>query len=213
LPSNSLCFDIGANVGDKAGVFLKLNAKVICIEPQQRCAEMIKLKYGNKVTVLQNGVGAKREIKEFYISNNSQLSSFDSEWIGDFKDNRFGDYKVIETGKIEIITLDDLITEFGKPDFIKIDVEGYELEVLMGLNKNFTMLSFEYSVPEKVDAIVNCLITLQNKFSNLNCNYALENYSSKFEINKWLTVGEMLAFIKQQQFLESFAGDIYIKQA
>lgn len=40
------------------------------------------------------------------------------------------------------------------PSFIKIDVEGYELEVMNGLNQKVPLLSFEYITPELTDKII-----------------------------------------------------------
>ena len=40
--------------------------------------------------------------------------------------------QVIEKGNIEMKTLDEICSSLGKIDLLKIDVEGYELEVLRG---------------------------------------------------------------------------------
>ncbi len=38
-------FDIGANQGYKAGIFLKLGAKVVAVEPEESCQETLRQKY------------------------------------------------------------------------------------------------------------------------------------------------------------------------
>ena len=46
--------------------------------------------------------------------------------------------------RVPATTLDALIARHGLPRFCKIDVEGYEAEVLRGLSQPISALSFEY---------------------------------------------------------------------
>ncbi|MDD5633944.1 MAG: FkbM family methyltransferase, partial [Candidatus Omnitrophica bacterium] len=46
IKKGELCFDIGANIGDRTGVFLKLGASVIAIEPQENCVKRMIEKFG-----------------------------------------------------------------------------------------------------------------------------------------------------------------------
>ena len=57
---------------------------------------------------------------------------------------------------VPVRTLDDIIDEFGEPAFVKIDVEGYDQEVLRGLSRAVPSLSFEYHgvLPERTDGCV-----------------------------------------------------------
>jgi FkbM family methyltransferase len=211
IKPNDLCFDIGGNIGLKTNIFLRLNAKVVVLEPQQDCVDILSAKYGKRAIVLQKGAGESNEIKEFYLSNNSQLSSFNKNWISDLKNTRFTDSVINAVEKIEIITLDSLIEQYGDPDFIKIDVEGYELEVLKGLSKNFDTLSFEYAVPEKLSNVIECLQHLEGKYEQLVCNYSICN-DMKFVFEQWVSVDIMLKHIMGSDFKNTFAGDIYVKQ-
>lgn len=207
---NDLCFDIGGNIGFKTNVFLQLQARVVTLEPQQDCVEILKARFGRKATILQKGAGAVNEVKEFYVSSNPALSSFTKGWVDEFKDSRFAGSSVQSIEKIEIVTLDSLIDTYGKPAFIKIDVEGFELEVLKGLSKSFGGLSFEFAVPEKKMNVVAALEYLQSKYSNLVCNFAICDNNS-FALEKWLPADEMLRYVQMEYFNSTFAGDVYIK--
>jgi len=210
IKPGNLCFDIGGNMGFKTRVFLQLKAKVLVLEPQKKCVEIIKAKYGSKVTVLQKGAGAINEIKEFFISYNSELSSFNEDWIEQFKETRFVGAKVKAVEKIEIVTIDSLIEQFGEPHFIKIDVEGYELEVLKGLSRPFKYLSFEYVVPERTNQLLDALYYLQKNVPSIVCNYD-SNRANKLALEEWLPIGNMIEYVQQDNFIATLAGDIYIR--
>src|SRR5690606_23654267 len=62
--------------------------------------------------------------------------------------------------EVEVITLDDLIGQYGKPVFCKLDIENYEYEALKGLSQPLPLLSFEYYPPRQANAL-KCLERLQ----------------------------------------------------
>ena len=57
---------------------------------------------------------------------------------------------------VRMTTLDELITRHGEPQFCKIDVEGFEHEVLNGLSRPLPPLSFEY-LPVAAERAVACV--------------------------------------------------------
>ena len=56
--------------------------------------------------------------------------------------------------------MDILIEYFGRPRFVKIDVEGYEFEVLAGLTSAVPFLSFEFSA-DALSAVEKCMAALE----------------------------------------------------
>ena len=58
---NSLCFDIGAHVGNRVRTWLDIGAKIVAVEPQPRFVSVLRNLYGRKleVTILPVGVAEK----------------------------------------------------------------------------------------------------------------------------------------------------------
>ena len=112
--------------------------------------------------------------------------------------------------QIEITTLDKLIEQHGKPVFIKIDVEGYELEVLNGLSKQIKMICFEYTVPEQTEQAIACVRRLYSINSGIECNYSVSD-SMDFELENWMEVISFMKCMESKKFIESGFGDIYIR--
>ena len=205
-----LCFDVGANIGNKVDIFLKLKARVVAVEPQESCYKILKYKYGNNITLVKKGLGEKEEEKEFYLSDSSTISSFSKEWIESVKRNRFAGYQWNKVVKTEMTTLDKLIEQFGKPVYIKIDVEGYELEVLKGLTQQVPIISFEYTVPERTDNIFNCLAQIERINHQGLCNYTVGE-SMKTVLPQWISLPDFKKYIHSGEFPKNAFGDIYIK--
>jgi len=89
-------------------------------------------------------------------------------------------------------TLDALIARHGMPQFAKIDVEGYEAEVLAGLGQMLPGLSFEFTTiqrPVAEAAIARCAAL---GFSRFNAALgeshilAFAPWRSADEIARWL---------------------------
>lgn len=210
LKSGELCFDVGANVGNRIEPMLQIGAKVIAVEPQKKCYEILNKKFGDRITIVTKGLSDKEEVKEFYISDATTISSFSKEWIDKVKETRFKYYAWNKVEKVEMTTLDNLINQYGLPAFIKIDVEGYELEVLSGLTKKVKFISFEYTVPEQTDKAIACLQKLIEINPVLTGNFSVGE-SMQLEKNNWMNAQEMLAFIQSKDFIDTGFGDIYIQ--
>ena len=213
LKTNDTYFDIGANYGNRIAPIINDGIKIIAVEPQLQCVKYLKKQYNNKITIIQKGLGEKEGVKTMYISEAHTLSSFSKEWINaTIESGRFKQHNWDTEEIIEIETLDNLILKYGKPQFIKIDVEGYEHEVLKGLSQPIEAISFEYAIPEARNSILSCIDELV-KISNSNkvvFNYSIGE-SMEWAMNEWVSPQKMKKEIDSEKFIKTAFGDIYAK--
>ena len=210
INKNDLCFDVGANIGNRITPLLHIGALVLAVEPQETCSKFLEYKFGKKIILVKKGLCEKECTREFHIANANTISSFSEEWINAVKNGRFKEYEWNKTIDVEMTTLDNLIEKHGLPSFIKIDVEGYELEVLKGLSKPIKMISFEYTVPEQTNKAIDCIKIIENSNSSILCNYSIGE-SMKWALTKWLPVQEFLDLVITKEFIKTGFGDVYIK--
>ena len=142
-----LVFDVGANVGNRVEVFLSLHARVVAVEPLPECAQRLRDTFQRRCIVLETALGAAGGTAELRRGSEDVLSTMSDQWIesttasGRFADDSWGDVL-----RVNVTTLDALISDYGVPRFTKIDVEGFEPEVLAGLSTAIPALSIEYAL-------------------------------------------------------------------
>jgi FkbM family methyltransferase len=148
IEPGTVVFDIGAHLGDRSAAFHALGAKVVALEPQPDLAKWFKrLVKQPTITLLPFAAGPAVGFAEIAISpGNPTLSTLATEWreqIGE-RNAGFRQVRWEQLLRVPVTTLDTLIEEYGEPSFIKIDVEGFEAEVLAGLNNPVSALSVEF---------------------------------------------------------------------
>lgn len=147
INNNDLVFDIGANIGNRTEVFLGIGARVIAVEPNPKIALSLTKKYP-KAEIVQKAIGSNKGIVNLFLNEADVLSTTSEEWLNTIKEtNRFGElaHKFNETVEVQQETINDLITKYGIPKFIKIDTEGTELEIIEQLKTNeVDCISFEF---------------------------------------------------------------------
>ena len=154
-------FDIGANVGEKTDVFLRLGAEVLAVEPDDTCRKILKEKFlsyrlrPKHLALLGKAVSDTVAIKTMWIDGpGSALNTLSNKWVDTLKANkaRFEHtrcrFEFRQHRELETTTLDELILAHGAPFFVKIDVEGHEASVLRGLHCPVPYISFEVNLPE-----------------------------------------------------------------
>jgi FkbM family methyltransferase len=143
-----LAFDVGAHVGNHARCLARLGARVLAIEPQPGLARWLRWLFKNRpgVEVVESALAAAPGVVELHPSPRTPTVATSSQhWIDQVRTSA-GFEGVRWAGAITVpaTTLDALIARHGLPRFCKIDVEGYEAEVLGGLSRPIPVLTFEY---------------------------------------------------------------------
>lgn len=202
-----LCFDIGAHVGSRVDVWLGLGARIVALEPQPRCMAWLRHRYRNRdgVILLDRAVGAMPGRQALLVSErNPTVSSLSADWVEEVgRTAGFAGVSWDHAVEVEVITLDDLIAAHGLPVFCKIDVEGYEHEVLRGLSRPLPALSFEYlaALPETA---LHCIERLA-EVGDYHYNWSRGERQQLREPG-WLTPDAMC---RRLEGLRTGSGDIY----
>jgi FkbM family methyltransferase len=214
VPPNSLVFDIGANVGSFAEIYAGVPCRVVAVEPNADCVRQIQLTYPNlPIQTLQAAVGSRCGLATLHVSDVSDATStLSSEWINTMErqDERFSN-KWNREDVVPILTLDSLIAHFGQPYYIKIDVEGYELEVLRGLSSQPPLLSFEFH-KTYLQNTLDCLdlpVFSDGSVFNLIVN-PVWGYHERFEKQEWISKDELRNLVSSFTTGDA-TGDIFVK--
>lgn len=134
IQPGSLCFDVGANVGNRTKCFVALGAEVIAFEPQQRCFEFLNFIYTNdpSVEVIPKALGASEGELKMLLSRSSTTSSLSSEWIERVKSTkRFGDRDWAESETVLVTTLDASISKYGVQIFARLMLKVLKIKLLL----------------------------------------------------------------------------------
>ena len=130
IDKNDVVVEIGANIGEFTLVAAEMAKKVYAFEPDPKCIDCLILNVQsiNNVSIIEYGLSDKNKNKVFYLSTEEADSSF-------IKPKTY-----TSTIEIKAIRLDTWMQEVGleKIDFLKLEAEGAELEVLIGLGEKIT---------------------------------------------------------------------------
>ena len=160
---NKSVLDIGCNIGNHTLYFLNIcNAsKIHCFEPVENTFSILKknIEINNlkdRVKLWNVGVGSHKSL--------GHISHYD--------ENNIGSTTIQEdsSGNIDIISIDELNLQ-DPIGLIKIDVEGFELEVIKGIlttlkkNKPFIMIELRHEFKQEIE---NLLFNIGYQFEILN---------------------------------------------
>lgn len=182
--AGDLIFDVGANQGYKTGIFFRLGARVVAVEPDdlnQRVLQQKFLTYRVKnkpLVIVPKAVSDSKSVVTMWIDEpGSAKNTLSQKWAETLREDqgRFGEtLKFAQSKKIETVTIEDLISEYGLPFFLKIDVEGHEPSIIRGMRQPIPYLSFEVNLPEFRAEGLDCVRTLGQLCAEGKFNYSVD---------------------------------------
>lgn len=217
LPESPVVFDVGSNKGHWTDVILdefKDRCTIHLFEPNQKLLSFTEIKYEYNKNIIYHNRALSNDIKErdfFYFENfNNEISSLydgGDDWKG----------LPIIKGTAMCMTGDNLISKLLLPkvDYIKIDCEGADFEVLQGLEQSLRedkvgIVQIEYSFHWKRGGYKwNDLKLISDKYGYKIYRYIENNFwevtndapehdnyfITKFEIHNYCISGSNANFI------------------
>ena len=207
------CFDIGAHAGNHTRCWRRLGARVVAVEPQPAFVRILRLLFGRdpQVVILPVAVGAEETTTPLWISARAPtVSTLSSAWIANRReDASFQGVEWTRGPDVPVTTLDGLIRRYGAPDFVKIDVEGLEADVLAGLNTAVAALAFEF-IPSARDVAIQCIDRL-GELGRYEFNWSFgEQY--RLQSSTWIDADPMRAMLSGLP-PNGRSGDVYARLA
>ena len=211
MQPGDVCFDIGAHVGNRLLAWSRLGVRMVAVEPQPHLMSFLRRWYGRfpHITLIDHAIAATPGTQTLHISNrHPTVTTMSGAWkTAVQQDASFAKVEWDTAVSVPVTTLDALIAQFGLPAFCKIDVEGYELEVLRGLSQPITAVSFEY-IPAAIDIAIGCVARL-TQLADYEFNYAPgETY--RLQSETWLSAEEITAVLHHVTS-GGGSGDVYAK--
>ncbi len=176
----------GFDIGAKGGVFLipKLKNFFDFYGFEPNVEEFNRLKNSKNTTYFPFAIGEYSRNKKFYITKHASYSSFLKLDHINFK-KHFGlmkdypkwrdDMQIKKTVSVEVSTIDNLLSEqnIDQIDFLKLDTQGTELEILKGAHNS--LVNHKIGVIFSEFSFIKCYAN-QNSFSELEIYLKKYNY-------------------------------------
>jgi len=207
LTPGSLAFDVGAHVGTRTRAMRAAGARIVALEPQQPFAGFLRKTLPRDVTLLPVAAGSAEAMSEMFVSSrHPTVSSLRADFVDEAKNAPGFEHVLWDRRQaVQVTTLDALIARYGRPDYIKIDVEGFEMEVLSGLSEPVPLISVEYlpAYPHLSSAVIDRLTELGLCLFNV-----VEGETGEFRWSEWQDAAAIKGWLSNLP-LDAKSGDVF----
>ena len=171
LEKDEVCLDFGANVGVYSQLFAKYGARVYSFEPDPVPFKILKEKSTNfkNIYPIMKAVGTRNSNGKLYLDKKyleDELFYSEHNSLVKEKDNVGENY--IEVGVVDIA---EWLNDFDNVRFVKIDVEGFEVEIINHLIDTSAVNKIDYIFVEthekRIISLSSEIFKLKQKIKNL----------------------------------------------
>jgi len=174
-----------------------------------------KYKNNSKVILIRGALGSKEGEGNLMLSNSHTVSSMSKEWINCVRnsDMFFTSTSAFQWNKnvtVPVTTLDKLIEKYGSPAMCKIDVEGFEHEVIKGLSQSIKMISFEFTPTQNFVSQAIKSVEHLSSIGDVQFNYSFGE-TMTFAMDEWVSGSKINEILLSIPSKTAFSGDIYAR--
>ena len=182
---------IGAHYGQEYEIYQKLNiVNLVFFEPLTKNFEILKSHVGENVKLFHKALGNENKIIKMYVEsgNNGMSSSVlqPKKHLEQYPEIIFEREEIVE-----MVRLDDILEDKQNYNFLTIDVQGYELEVLKGSRETLKNINYILTEVNRDELYENCARVEQLDeflgrfdFQRLETNWEGETWGDAFYLKQ-----------------------------
>lgn len=148
-----LVYDLGASNGDDSAYYLSRGYRVVAVEARPDAIEQLRARFSGAIrdgqlVLVGKGVAERRGTATFWLCEDEpEWSTFDRSFA-----DKYGDRHRPIT--VPTCTFAELLKEFGRPFYCKIDIEGCDHLCLDGIDAANAPKYLSMEVLDSIDALV-----------------------------------------------------------
>jgi FkbM family methyltransferase len=209
---SGVIFDLGAHSGSKTEIFYA-HGSVICVEPSPFATAILRKRFArcSGVKIVEGAIADKPGVGTLLeFAPGSPYNTLHKGWadtMSNPENNRFGFAMRPEARSVRLWSIDELTATYGKPRYIKLDVEGFECSAIQGMSQSCELISAEFNLPLFWRELENVVARLEELGKNTaRFNAVISDPPLKFEFPNWITGAEVVAAIRKLgwQYVELF---------
>jgi len=219
VAKGAVVFDIGANIGEFTTAFLSVGAGlVVAVEPQPALCRHLADSFPDAIArgqlalkpcAVSSAAGRMR----LHVSSDPghSMSTLSPEFLAMSLRNGHH-WDAAAAIDVDVVTLAQLIAEFGTPDVLKIDVEGHDLAVLQGLDRAVKLMSFEFNTDAGLIGLAAACIDRVASLGDYEFNFQADAPGMvELQLAPWVSAEVMKYILLNDVSRSPVYGDVFCR--